>query len=78
MKHTSRVMAAVAGYCYEQLTAIGIKAVRPTAGYYMFPNFEVIREGLNRRGITTGDQMCEALFEESGVAVSVIFSFRKR
>ena len=41
----------------------------PSSGYYIFPNFEVLRSALKRRGITTGEEMCEALFKEASVAV---------
>ncbi len=42
----------------------------PNAGYYIFPNFEVLRGALNKRGITTGTQMCQAMLSEAKVAVS--------
>ena len=63
-------MRAVGAYCHAQLTAAGVQATPPQGGYYMMPNFEIIREGLAARGITTGQQMCEAMFDECGVAVS--------
>ena len=29
------------------------------AGYYFMPNFEPMREGLKKRGVLTGQQMCD-------------------
>lgn len=49
---------------------MGVKAIKPTAGYYIFPDFEVIKENLKRRGIQTCEEMCKAMLDECGVAVS--------
>lgn len=54
----------------RELSSIGLKVVEPSAGYYIFPNFEVIRESLKARGIHSGEAMCQAIFEEAKVAVS--------
>jgi hypothetical protein len=35
-------MAALGNYCYRELTAVGVKVVKPTGGYYAMPDFEVI------------------------------------
>ena len=44
--------------------------MKPTAGYYMFPNFELLRDAFSKRGILTCEQMCAAMLEEAKVAVS--------
>lgn len=69
MSHLRRILAAVADYSYQHLTEVGVKAVKPQGGFYMFPDFEVIRCALASRGITTSQQMCDAIFEEISVAV---------
>lgn len=69
MSHLQRIMAAVANYSYHHLTEVGVKAVKPCGGFYMFPDFEVIRCALAKRGITTAQQMCDAIFEEVSVAL---------
>lgn len=69
IKHCSRILDAVGSYCYWELTSVGVKAVKPTAGYYIFPDFEVIKENLKRRGIKTCEEMCKAILDECGVAV---------
>ncbi|XP_038058393.1 aspartate/prephenate aminotransferase-like isoform X2 [Patiria miniata] len=63
------IMGAVAKFCHRELTGCGIKAIMPVAGYYIFPDFEVLRAVLEARGIQTCEQMCEALFKEGNVAV---------
>lgn len=69
MSHLRRILAAVADYSYQHLTEVGVKAVKPQGGFYMFPDFEVIRCALASRGITTAQQMCDAIFEEISVAL---------
>lgn len=48
-----------------------------TGGYYIFPDFEVVRESLKRRGLLSGNDMCEAMFKEARIAVRMrtIFLF---
>jgi aspartate/methionine/tyrosine aminotransferase len=70
MLHTRRIMAALGNYCYRELTAVGVKVVKPTGGYYAMPDFEVIRPALASRGVKTGQQMCDLIFEETSVTVS--------
>ncbi|XP_019613558.1 PREDICTED: uncharacterized protein LOC109461620 [Branchiostoma belcheri] len=67
--HCSRILQAVGSYSCKELRAVGVKVVQPTSGYYILPNFEVLRTALSKRGITTCTQMCEALFEEARVAL---------
>ncbi|KAI8497233.1 hypothetical protein Bbelb_251820 [Branchiostoma belcheri] len=67
--HCSRILQAVGSYSCKELRAVGVKVVQPTSGYYILPNFEVLRPSLSKRGITTCTQMCEALFEEARVAL---------
>ena len=40
------------------------------AGYYIFPDFEVCRQALAEKGITTGQQMCKEIMDKKNVAVS--------
>ena len=49
---------------------MGVKMVTPKSGYYIFPDFEVIRSGLNKRGLKTCEEMCQLMLEECNVAVS--------
>lgn len=69
MSHLRRILAAVADYSYSHLIEVGVKAVKPRGGFYMFPDFEVVRCALAKRGITTAQQMCDAIFEEVSVAL---------
>jgi aspartate/methionine/tyrosine aminotransferase len=69
MIHTRRVMAAVAEYCYNQLILFGIKVVKPQGGFYMYPDFEIIRSALSQQGITSCQGMCDAMFKEASVVL---------
>ena len=69
MAHTRRILSAVADYSFKHLSEVGVKAVKPMGGFYLFPDFEVIRGVLAKRGITTSKQMCDAIFKEVSVAL---------
>ena len=55
---------------FRQLTGVGAKALLPTGGFYIFPDFEVIRESLKKRGVTTSEELVQTMFDESSVSVS--------
>lgn len=48
--------------------------VHPSAGgYYLMPDFEVVRPGLGRRGLETGQDWCDVMLKEAKVAVRRVF-----
>lgn len=63
------VLAAVGHYVHRRLSGMGVYMPRPDGGFYLFPDFEVFREGLLSKGLHTDREMCEALLEEAGVAL---------
>lgn len=69
IKHTTRIMEAVGGYCSRELSSVGVKVLPSTGGYYIFPDFDVVRPSVSKRGINTGDAMCQAMFKEAKVAL---------
>ncbi|CAD5115692.1 DgyrCDS4643 [Dimorphilus gyrociliatus] len=69
IKHCSRVLACVEKYCREALCDVGVRVVPSGGGFYMMPDFEVVRESLSRRNIHTGQQMCDAMLDECNVAL---------
>ncbi|XP_033109459.1 aspartate aminotransferase-like [Anneissia japonica] len=56
-------------YLCRELTSVGVKVMRSQAGYYMLPDFEILRPYLKKRGISTCQQLCDALFDEARIAV---------
>lgn len=66
--NVNRYRAVFVSRCSE-LTSVGVKITRSTAGFYIFPDFGLVRESLQRRGIETVGQMCDVILEEAKVAV---------
>ncbi len=64
-----RVLGALGGWCAERLLAAGLEVARPRGGFYLFPDLSPVRDRLAARGLTTSAQLCEALLEETGVAI---------
>lgn len=69
MRHTCRIMAAAAQYCHKELSEVGVSSVKPKGGFYIFPNFEILRAKLKARGIERCEDMVKALFDETSVSV---------
>ncbi|CAH1772640.1 unnamed protein product [Owenia fusiformis] len=69
IKATTKIMSTLGNYSYRELTSVGVKAVRPKAGYYMMPDFEVCRAGLLKKDLHSCEDMVQLMFKESKVAV---------
>ncbi|KAL4229244.1 hypothetical protein ACF0H5_012284 [Mactra antiquata] len=69
IQHTNRIMNAVGSYCHSELESVGIKAVLPKGGYYIFPNFEILRQALKKRGVEKCEDMVTTMFNETSVSV---------
>jgi len=67
--HFRRVLGAIADYSYQTLIDVGVDVKRSQAGFYLFPNFELCREKLAAKGVKTGQDMCDLLFEEKRIAL---------
>lgn len=48
----------------------GVDVLPSGAGFYLFPNFEICRAKLAEKGVKTGQDFCDLLFEEQRIAVS--------
>ncbi len=67
--HSRQILAALADHAVKTLRKAGA-AIRPASGgFYLFPDFESRRERLAERGIVDSTSLCEALLEQTGVAV---------
>jgi aspartate aminotransferase len=69
IQHTTRVMKVVGRFCCRELQSVGVSVVEPTSGYYIFPNFEILRDVLSKQGIVTCQAMCDLMLSEISVAV---------
>ncbi|TNE56568.1 MAG: aminotransferase class I/II-fold pyridoxal phosphate-dependent enzyme [Bacteroidetes bacterium] len=66
---TRSVLAAVGRYVFDRLQEASIVMPEPQGGFYLFPDFEHYRSGLERQGITTDRELCSRLLDEAGVAL---------
>ena len=62
------ILAALCAYAWGSLTAVGAEVAQPHGGFYLFPNFEPMRERLAARDVADGTTFCERLLEDTGVA----------
>ncbi len=69
MLHSRRILAALAGHASRTLSNAGAELSQSAGGFYLFPRFEAHRAGLAKRGIDNGQEFCERLLEETGVAI---------
>lgn len=69
LKNSRMILKAVGLYVYNNLKSIGATMPKPEGGFYLFPNFDKWKSGLNKRGIHTSKAFCNALLEQTGVAL---------
>ncbi|WP_367129074.1 pyridoxal phosphate-dependent aminotransferase [Saccharothrix sp. HUAS TT1] len=69
LQRSARLHGRVAYAVYESLIAAGASCRRPTAGFYLYPDFEPVRESLALRGITDAKSLQQHLMDEFGIAV---------
>ena len=68
--HQSRqILKALGRRLVTRLEQSGINVHPPSGAFYLFPDFSPGAERLRRRGIATSSQLCEALLEDTGVAI---------
>jgi len=63
------ILKKVGNFCSGQLNASGIRVHAPQGGFYLFIDFSGYREELQIRGISTSNQLCLKLLEETGVVL---------
>lgn len=63
------LLEAVAQFCHRKLEEVGVTGSPGLAGYYFMPDFSIIRPGLRRAGIMTGQEMCDDMLSRAGVAL---------
>lgn len=69
VKQSRVILKTVANYVYHALQDMNIEVAASEGGFYLFPNFKNHSSKLAQKGIATGQQLCEALLEETGVAL---------
>ncbi len=67
--HSRRILKALSDWIWQRLSAAGLNVAQPDGAFYMFPDFEPLREKLAERAINNGDELCRRLLQETGVAI---------
>ena len=67
--HSQRVLRAISKFLTTKIRNMGIDMETPHGAFYAFPNFEVYKERLNKKGIETSKMFCQKLLEDTGVAL---------
>ena len=69
LQHSRRILSGLGRRVHGALSAAGIRVHAPVGGFYLFLDFEPLRERLARRGVHDGQTLCERLLADAGVAV---------
>lgn len=69
VRDSRRLHQRVSEAAYQAFTEAGALCRRPTAAFYLYPDFEPIRTQLQASGITTGAQLCDRLLDHHGIGV---------
>lgn len=64
-----RILEALGNWITKRLENAGLHIERPRGAFYAFPDFAPFRETLVARGITTNEELCERLLQDTGVAI---------
>lgn len=63
------ILKQIGSYCAKQLNTANIRVYLPEGGFYLFPDFSLHKEKLHAHGITTSQDLCKRLLEDTGVAL---------
>lgn len=62
------ILKELCHYAWQQLVDAGAEVTEPKGGFYLFPNFDPLRDRLIKKGACDGEQFCKLLLEETGIA----------
>ncbi|MBE0660834.1 MAG: aminotransferase class I/II-fold pyridoxal phosphate-dependent enzyme [Bacteroidales bacterium] len=69
LHQSRRVLRAIAKLLVQKLHEANVSVPMPDGAFYLFADFGFYSEKLKERGILTSVELCEALLEETGVAI---------
>lgn len=64
-----RILKSLSEWIWNRLNRAGVTVARPDGAFYMFPDFEPLREKFASRGINSGEELCARLLQDTGVAI---------
>lgn len=69
LAHSRRILKHLGRWSAKMLNDAGVRTNRPDGGFYLFPDFEPLRDVLLPRGIADSPSLCRRLLDETGVAI---------
>lgn len=69
LRDCRRILKALAWFSWQRLQDAGAQVIEPKGAFYLFPNFDPLRERLAERGIDSGETLCRRALEQTGVAM---------
>jgi aspartate aminotransferase len=69
LAHCRRILSATGRQVARLLREAGVRVHDPEGAFYVFPDFEPLRERLTERGVTNSAALCERLLAEANVAL---------
>ena len=75
--HARRILKVLGLHIAATLRGAGVGVPDPQGGFYLFLDFEPLRERLAERGIHDGSQLCQRALDEIGVAILPGVSFAR-
>ncbi len=67
--HSRRILRTLGKTIAQKLTDTGVSLQEPKGAFYLFPDFTPFQDRLRARGITTSNELCKRLLDETGVAI---------
>lgn len=68
LSQSRRILRTLGRHIAHELKKAGLHVSPPKGAFYLFPDFGPVKEHLAVRGITTSEQLCDRLLEDTGVA----------
>ncbi|WP_136808101.1 pyridoxal phosphate-dependent aminotransferase [Desulfosediminicola flagellatus] len=69
LAQSRRILHALSEYICRNLQEAGVKVTPAEGGFYLFPDFTPFTDLLASRNITTSEDLCNRILEETGVAI---------
>jgi len=69
LQHCRRVLRTVGNHLARRMREAGMLLPDPKGAFYLFPDLSPFRKSLRARGMKTGQELCDRLLAETGVAM---------
>ncbi|BCS96672.1 aspartate aminotransferase [Desulfoluna limicola] len=69
VEKTRDIYRYILHYMYTRFVGMGLNCPKPAGSFYLFPDFETVRDRLQARGIITSRTLVDVLLEENNIAV---------